>query len=269
MFEEEIVKKDNADKILHGSKTKLNTVSSDERNQFNFNEVDVSNAKKKRKGTIHGEVKNTKFEEQTGGENKYITKVQNDGSNKVNKKEKKRKFDTVEDDASKFKSTKKNKSREVAKEQTHENEGEENLDLNLENSTANAEIKTTESKRAMKRKKHEKLTEEKKLQTELKLQQNALNYLSKWKHSRADWKFEKLKQIWLQQNLYDSSKIPEEFWETTVAYFSGSKGFIRNKVLKEALKTIEDNETQEEKPSDEDNQIKVQRARDVIQNLQE
>ncbi|KAF7274178.1 uncharacterized protein LOC143204815 [Rhynchophorus ferrugineus] len=124
-----------------------------------------------------------------------------------------------------------------------------------------------ESIRSQKRKKHAKLLEEKKLKAELQYQQKALNYLSKWKHSRSEWKFEKLRQIWLQKNLLDETKIPDEFWENVVEYFSGSKGRCRQEILDEALKVVE-----KENPDDEDmseefkNQLK--RARSIVQILQ-
>ncbi|CAH1985670.1 unnamed protein product [Acanthoscelides obtectus] len=130
-------------------------------------------------------------------------------------------------------------------------------------------VEKKESIRAQKRRKHAELLSQKKMKAELKMQQSALNYLSKWKHSRSDWKFEKLKQIWLQQNLYDEANIPKEFWEVTVEYFAGSKGSTRDTILKEAVKIIEKEEQSEESNDDEDYQMKLQRARDIIQYLQE
>lgn len=125
-----------------------------------------------------------------------------------------------------------------------------------------------ESIRSQKRKKHTKLLEDKKIKVELELQQKALNYISLWKHNRLEWKFEKLRQVWLQQNLFDASKIPSDFWDTTVQYFSGAKGQSRQTVLDQAIKYIEDEEKSLEKSADEDYQIRVKRARDIVQNLE-
>ncbi|EFA02103.1 uncharacterized protein C7orf50 homolog [Tribolium castaneum] len=125
------------------------------------------------------------------------------------------------------------------------------------------EGKKTESIRALKRKKYAKLLEDKKNKTELALQEKALNYLSKWKHSRDEWKFEKLRQIWLQHNMYDEVKVPPEFWQTLVEYFSNSKGKSREVLLKEAVAIIE-GENDENQGT-----CKLERARDIIQNLQE
>lgn len=130
---------------------------------------------------------------------------------------------------------------------------------------AKPEIKREESIRARKRKKHAELLQERKLKAELGLQQKCLNYLSQWKHTRDAWKFEKLKQVWLQQNMFDSAKVPEEFWDILVEYFSGCKGKARGTIVQAALKIIE---SEEEKTND-NNISNVKRARDVIQNLQE
>lgn len=123
--------------------------------------------------------------------------------------------------------------------------------------------KKTESIRERKRKKYAKLVEDKKLKTELALQQKSLNYLSKWKHSRADWKFEKLRQIWLQENMFNSDKIPDEFWGILVEYFSNSKGKARDFIVDKALKFIDAEENSSE------GNLDIIRARSIIQNLHE
>lgn len=145
------------------------------------------------------------------------------------------------------------------------------LSEKLDDKTIDSEKPTEkpESIRAQKRNKYAKLLEAKQLKSELNAQQNALNYLSKWKHSRDQWKFEKLKQVWLQQSLFDLSKIPNEFWDTTVDYFSGARGAIREKILKDALEIIEKDDNTEEENLDEEYMQKLKRARDIVQNLQE
>lgn len=134
----------------------------------------------------------------------------------------------------------------------------------------NPEIKREESIRAKKRKKHAELMQQQKSKAELALQQKCLNYLSQWKHNREEWKFEKLKQVWLQQNMFSSLKMPEELWEILVEYFSGSKGKARDAIVKDALKIIEEEDGTAEKTDEgDDDDIKLRRARDIIQNLQE
>lgn len=125
------------------------------------------------------------------------------------------------------------------------------------------EIKREESIRAMKRKKHAELLQEKMLKAELATQQKCLNYVSQWKHNRNQWKFEKLKQVWLKKYMFNSNKVPAEMWNTLLEYFSGCKGKARESVIQDALKVIDaENE-------DEEDGVKLQRARDIIQHLQE
>ncbi|KAJ8979481.1 hypothetical protein NQ317_000357 [Molorchus minor] len=131
---------------------------------------------------------------------------------------------------------KKRKKNEVL---TQEVKQDTEPDQEHQNALENHEIKKEESIRAQKRRKHVKLLEEKKLKVELAAQQSALNYLSLWKHNRSEWRFEKLKQIWLQQNIFDTIKIPNEFWDTAVQYFCGAKGAIRKITLKKAIELIE------------------------------
>lgn len=145
-----------------------------------------------------------------------------------------------------------------------------NTETTDELNPTNPEIKCDESIRAKKRKKHAELLQQQKSKAELALQQKCLNYLSQWKHNRGEWKFEKLKQVWLQQNMFSSLKLPEEFWETLVEYFGGSKGKVRDAIVKDALKIIEEDGTAEKAEGDDDDDgVKLRRARDIIQNLQE
>ncbi|XP_044748245.1 uncharacterized protein C7orf50 homolog isoform X2 [Coccinella septempunctata] len=118
------------------------------------------------------------------------------------------------------------------------------------------------SKRALKRTKHQQLLDQKKKESDNESQQKALNYLSKWKHARSEWKFEKLRQVWLVQNIYDSGKIDEKYWETLIDYLNNSKGKVREKVINEAIKIIENEEIEL------NDQMKFKRAKDIVQCLQ-
>ncbi|KAK9891551.1 hypothetical protein WA026_015513 [Henosepilachna vigintioctopunctata] len=120
------------------------------------------------------------------------------------------------------------------------------------------------SKRAMKKMKYQQLLDGKKKEVDLKLKKSAFEYLSNWKHNKINWKFEKLKQIWLLQNLYDSSKIEESIWSIVVEYFSHSKGKVHKTILDEAIKIVEKEGTEVD-----NGEIKLSRARDLIQNLQD
>lgn len=125
-----------------------------------------------------------------------------------------------------------------------------------------------ESIRARKRRKHMELLQAKKLRSELNLQQKCLNYLSMWKHSRSQWKFEKLKQVWLQQNMFDDVKMPDEFWDTLMEYFNNAKGQAKSNILNEAIKVVESVQNEEEESPEKTN-VKYVRARSIVQNLQD
>lgn len=117
------------------------------------------------------------------------------------------------------------------------------------------------SKRSLKRLKKQQMEEAKKIESDIDCQKKALNYLSNWKYNKSEWKFEKLRQIWLVQNLYNDKKIDAKYWDTLLEYFTNSQGKVRQKLLDEAVKIVENDEDQ----SNED--VKLNRARDIVQNL--
>ncbi|KAJ3658676.1 hypothetical protein Zmor_010401 [Zophobas morio] len=228
--------------------------------------VNRKRKKKKKSATNNGIDEEVHVSNENESDNQHTTENDNN--------------DTTEEHSSKKKKKKKKREQEISENTEQENEDEVqkpkkkrkiqnsdeaecSTDMVEENTNEPSESKKKESIRAQKRKKYAQLLQDKKLQAELGLQQKSLNYLSKWKHSRSEWKFEKLRQIWLQQSMYDSSKVPQEFWETLVEYFSHSKGKVRDSILKDAVKIIEAENSEEE------TQVKVERARDIIQNLQE
>lgn len=127
----------------------------------------------------------------------------------------------------------------------------------------------SESIRAAKRKRHAQLLEEKKLKSSVKMQEKCLNYLSQWKYNRNEWKFEKLRQVWLINHMFDLDRLPDQFFDTLVDYLSKSEGKSREIVIKQALKVIEHYESlPPQMHEDESYKVKYQRARTVIQFLQ-
>ncbi|KAJ8922728.1 hypothetical protein NQ315_007763 [Exocentrus adspersus] len=296
-FDEEVIKKDSADAFKINSDVNLNEINEDE------NSDKLKNRKKKRKSllTLADQAGDTEYPQSQEQVKSKRKKKKSKGDEKPTKGEetnrqsftiatpephrdklklKRNKNELIENkqiasqdndlhvngelSEKKVKRKKKNKLEATeSAEQTPESETTDGI------STETSEEAKAESIRAQKRKKHQKLLEEKRLKSELSSQQNVLNYLSKWKHCRNEWKFEKLKQIWLQQNLFDTGKVPSEFWETAVEYFSGAKGAIRSVILKEALKIIEKEESTEEENTNENELLVLQRARDIVQHLQE
>jgi hypothetical protein len=55
------------------------------------------------------------------------------------------------------------------------------------------------------------------------------NYLREWKNSRATWKFKKLRQTWLLQNMYDPSRVPKPTFASLLEYLKDLKGISKKK----------------------------------------
>lgn len=125
--------------------------------------------------------------------------------------------------------------------------------------------------RQKKKQKHQKLLEAQKGQSMEKEKQRNTEYLNKWKHARDSWKFEKLRQISIQQNMFDNDKLDENVWPIALEYLAGTKGSAKDKIIKMANDVIEEidklcenMETEEEK-QETLNSVKYQRARDLLQ----
>lgn len=277
-FEEEIVRKEDAGNILNELKQRQQEEKKFKSKQKN---AETNEDKKKRRKTKRHET-TTDAESETHNEQK-----DQEGFTEVKKKKKKNITNqSVEDQNSeignvkiKVKKAKRDKSGSetteelvTKKSKKRKNEVEEipNGDVKKKATSTEETVKSEpkESKRSLKKKKYAKLLDEKKSKADLKMQENVLNYLSKWKHARNEWKFEKLKQIWLQQNIFAVHKIPDEIWQAVVEYFNGSRGAIRNAILTDALKIIEEDHG-EEQTDDENYQTRLTRARDMVQSLEE
>ncbi|KAF3422714.1 hypothetical protein E2986_01977 [Frieseomelitta varia] len=122
------------------------------------------------------------------------------------------------------------------------------------------------SKRQLKREKAEKKENEKRMSNRMETMKKGLNYVSKWKHARSEWKFEKLRQIWLIDNLLDETSIPDDIFPTVLEYFEGCKGMAREQLLKKGMDIIRKVEENEEN-KDEVESIAYQRARELLQAL--
>lgn len=122
------------------------------------------------------------------------------------------------------------------------------------------------SKRQIKKEKAQIKENEKKMAMKKKATKKGLNYVSKWKHARNKWKFEKLRQIWLMDNLLDQNSIPDDIFPMVLEYFEGCKGMAREQLLKkgmDVIRTIEENEENKEKVES----VAYERARKLLQAL--
>ncbi|XP_069762099.1 uncharacterized protein C7orf50 homolog isoform X2 [Narcine bancroftii] len=55
----------------------------------------------------------------------------------------------------------------------------------------------------------------------------ALKYLTKWSNKHEDWKFQKTRQKWLLQHMYDCDKMSDEYFTLLLGYLEGLKGNAR------------------------------------------
>lgn len=53
--------------------------------------------------------------------------------------------------------------------------------------------------------------------------EKTISYLTKWETSRDEWKYEKLRQIFIQKNIFDDNVIPNEHSEIAIKYLATSK----------------------------------------------
>lgn len=53
--------------------------------------------------------------------------------------------------------------------------------------------------------------------------ERAIAYLEKWDTNRDEWKYEKLRQIFIQKHIFDDSVIPSDHCDTAIRYLSTSK----------------------------------------------
>lgn len=78
---------------------------------------------------------------------------------------------------------------------------------------------------------------------ETKGQGKAIRYLDEWQlqHDGKDslWKFEKCRQIWLIQNAYDETKVPDSKFDSLLQYMASIKGSMREMAKESARKKLE------------------------------
>nr|XP_057917947.1 uncharacterized protein C7orf50 homolog isoform X2 [Doryrhamphus excisus] len=90
----------------------------------------------------------------------------------------------------------------------------------------------------------------------------ALDYLTCWADNRADWRFQKIRQTWLLQHMFDSEQVPDDKFSVLLQYIEGLRGGARDTTVQKALDLVQD--------SGQDNvdvHKRAQRAREVIQML--
>lgn len=134
-------------------------------------------------------------------------------------------------------------------------------------------IKNIITNRQKKKQKHIQQIETQKDQTINKDVTRNEDYLKKWKYSKIDWKFEKIRQISIQQAVFDETKISTDIWPLALEYLCKSQGTARQKISELAEETINklDKSIKYAKTTEEQRAIlssaQYQRARDLLQNI--
>ncbi|XP_034716876.1 uncharacterized protein C7orf50 [Etheostoma cragini] len=177
------------------------------------------------------------------------------------KKQKKKKKQMTEQ-------TQKTKQSEISNprhrpEGTHELEGEEDLSPE-EKRVLERKMKKILKKEEKKRLKAEGETLPKTEASESIAPQQALDYLTCWAENRAEWKFQKTRQTWLLQHMFNSQQIPDEKFSMLLQYLEGLRGGARDITVQKALVQVE---VSGQSPEDTDVQQRAHRAREVIQLL--
>lgn len=144
-----------------------------------------------------------------------------------------------------------------------------------EESVQGEEDLTPEEKRVLERKMKKilKKEEKKRLREEGETQpktegptaaQQALDYLTCWSKNRPEWKFQKTRQTWLLQHMFDSEKISDEKFSVLLEYLEGLRGAAKDTTVQKALVLVQQSG---EEADDTSIQQRAQRAREVIQLL--
>lgn len=129
-------------------------------------------------------------------------------------------------------------------------------------------IDTTRQK---KRAKHQKVVETAKVDSAQREELRNLEYLRKWKTNKGEWKFEKLRQISIQNQLFrEKEAVNDESWELAIEYMTGTKGAGREVIIKKAEEIINeiDSRISGEKNTELVKLKSYNRARELLQLLQ-
>ncbi|KAL9701454.1 hypothetical protein quinque_004895 [Culex quinquefasciatus] len=122
------------------------------------------------------------------------------------------------------------------------------------------------TKRAKKREKHAKNQEAKQEKSKDRDRQEVQQYLEAWRDDREKWKFQKLKQIYIQENVFDETRLGTEVWPIALEYLSGTKGSGKETLMKQAQTVIREIDQQAKDGEDQEGS-RYQRARELLQYL--
>uniref|UniRef100_A0A336L8D1 CSON001826 protein n=1 Tax=Culicoides sonorensis TaxID=179676 RepID=A0A336L8D1_CULSO len=127
-----------------------------------------------------------------------------------------------------------------------------------------------ESKRSKKRKKNlEKAEKNTNTRADKKYHDEIISYIQTWESDKSSWKFQKTKQIFIQNNVFNDKIIIDDIWDTTLSYLSGSQGKAKDMLKGNAQKIIQKIDGEFEKSQNNDllQQKNYLRARELLQML--
>ncbi|XP_043957607.1 uncharacterized protein C7orf50 homolog [Gambusia affinis] len=125
-------------------------------------------------------------------------------------------------------------------------------------------LKKIRKKEEKKKLKESGLTDPKTAEPRPSASKQALDYLTCWAESRSAWKFQKIRQTWLLQHMYDSEKVPDDTFVVLLQYLEGMFGRAKETTVQKALALVEESG---KAPQDASVQQGAQRAREIIQLL--
>lgn len=127
-----------------------------------------------------------------------------------------------------------------------------------------------ESKRSKKRKKQmEKAEQSTNIRSDKKYHDEIISYLTTWETDKESWKFQKTKQIFIQNQVFNDKVIVDEIWETALSYLSGSQGKAKDELKEKAEEIIRKIDEEYEKSQNKEllKQKSYTRARELLQML--
>lgn len=122
-----------------------------------------------------------------------------------------------------------------------------------------------ETVRGKKKNQHTQIVEKRKEDITKKEKESIEAYLKTWKTDKSSWKFEKRKQIYIQNNWQNLENISDKQFEICLEYIESSKGKCREEMVANAEKLIQKLDAQNEESDERQNQYN--RARQLLQIL--
>ncbi|XP_059835447.1 uncharacterized protein C7orf50 homolog isoform X2 [Hypanus sabinus] len=93
----------------------------------------------------------------------------------------------------------------------------------------------------------------------------ALKYLRMWSEKHKEWRFQKIRQTWLLQHMYDCDQISDEHFTLLLGYLEGLKGNARDLTIQKTEALIKESDSTDDPTVF--SQEKIERMRQVLQIL--